>query len=164
MKATLVNWALGGITLMTGLACAQGTNLSEVRLAGAATEALIRLDYASAIVLADRATDLDPTDPWPHYDRASALVGMRRTEEAVSAFKEAENLFGDNWWGRSIAIYGRARAYQEATRCADASKVFEEYASFVRRRDPGGASLATRYAHECPARSPPAVGGGPTSP
>lgn len=146
---------------MTGLACAQGTTMDEVRLSGAASEALVRGDYTSTIAFANRAIKMDAKDPWPYYDRGSALIGLKRTEEAVSSFKDAENLFGDNWWGRSIATYGRARAYEEAGRCADAAKAFQEYAAFVGGHDPDGAKLALRYARECPARSQPAIGGGP---
>jgi tetratricopeptide (TPR) repeat protein len=151
------------VNLTLGSACGQGIDMSETRMSGDAAHALAAGDYARTIELANRATALEPKDPWPYYDRASALVGLHRTDEAVATFKQAEALFDRNPWGRAISIWGRARAYRLAGICDLAAPAFHEYAETVGNADEGGARLALRYASECPARSAPVMGGGPKS-
>jgi tetratricopeptide (TPR) repeat protein len=153
---TILNFTLGS-------ACAQTIDFRETRTSGDAAHALAAGDYARTIDLANKATALEPKDPWPYYDRASALVGLHRTDEAVATFKQAEALFDKNPWGRAISIWGRARAYRLAGNCDLAAPTFHEYTEAVRDTDEAGASLAMRYARECPARSPPVMGGGPKS-
>jgi hypothetical protein len=105
-----------------------------------------------------------------------ALGHVGRTDEAASAFDRADGLFTaqQNAWGRSITLYGRARAYDEANRCADASRAYQDYAAFVRPTDAASAEDAMKFAKVCaaPAAAPVAatpqptqraIGGGPKS-
>lgn len=120
-----------------------------------ATESAIRGNYARALVLADRAVALSPGNAWPHYDRAVALHHLRRTEDAVAAYRDAARKFGDGAvWAKSIAIYGSARALDDAGRCVEAKAAYAEFAAFVQGSDPRGAEMARTYAAACqPARS-----------
>jgi hypothetical protein len=104
---------------------------------------------AEAVAAADRAAESGPTSPWVDYYRAVALADLKRTGDAVSAFEAAERRFPDNAWARSIAIYGRARALDDAHRCADAVTGYREYADAMRTTDPWSADLALRIGAEC---------------
>lgn len=86
---------------------------------------------------------------WLEYDRAVALSGLGRTDEAVVAFDKARDAFGKDERGRAISMYGRARAYVEGHRCADAGVAYSDYAAFVRPTDPTSATLAIDYARMC---------------
>jgi hypothetical protein len=87
---------------------------------------------------------------WLDYNRAVAFSNLRRTDEAVAAYRAAEQEFReDQRWERSIAIYGRARALDDAARCPEAKEAYEEYASLVEATDPQGAEMAGRYARAC---------------
>lgn len=93
---------------------------------------------------------IDPSNPWGHYSRGVALHGLRRTDAAVAAYRAAEERFGNGEpWGKSIAIYGRARAFDDVGRCTEARAAYAEYADFVRRSDPSAADMAIRYAKQC---------------
>ena len=104
---------------------------------------------AAAVAAADRAASSENTSPWLDYYRATALAGLGRTNDAVDAFKTSERRFADNAWARSISIYGRARALNDAQRCSEARLAYAEYAAFVRPSDPRSADMALAYATQC---------------
>jgi tetratricopeptide (TPR) repeat protein len=115
-----------------------------------ADEALAAHDYARVLALSE-STSNAPTGAWLDYDRASALVALGRTDEAVEAFRRAALLFeevGDDT-GRAASLWGRARALDEAHRCAEARPAYEAYEGFVRLRDPRGAEMAAAHAGSC---------------
>jgi tetratricopeptide (TPR) repeat protein len=141
--------ALAAVTLMTTAGCMHTANSKEVRLSGEAAMALSASDYSRALERAEQATRTDPTDPWPYYDRGTALVALGRTSEALVSFERSEGLFGPNRWGRSISIFARARAYKLAGRCSEAARSFEQYAVLVQATDVRSAALARRYADDC---------------
>jgi len=134
--------------------------------------ALIAGDYARAVQLADHFLEVAGNDPWLHYNRAAALGMLARPDEAAAEFRTAERLFGANTWARSIAIYGRAHAYDQAARCSEALQGYQDYAAFVRSFDAKSADMAVAIGNDCPARvgqtpmasagaQRSAVGGGP---
>ena len=131
------------------------------RLSSQAALAEIGGNYQAAVALADQAITADPRNPWGYYDRASALSQLGQTDQAVEAFRAAEQRFSPNdHWARSIAIYGRAHALSEARRCVEARTAFEEYALYVAREDAASAALARGYAQACgaaPATAPNAA-------
>jgi tetratricopeptide (TPR) repeat protein len=136
-------------------------------LASLAASAEIRGNPRQALVLADSALAADARNPWAYYDRAAALARLGQTDEAVQSFRVAEQQFApDDRWARSLAIYGRAHALEEALRCPEAKAAYGEYASFVEKDDPRSAALARRYANECNPHAPPAPppAGAPTPP
>lgn len=118
------------------------TASAKAEMTGNANEALRQ---------ADAAINTNPNDGWGYYDRAEALQTVKRTDEAVTTYREAQKRFtaSNETWGRSLAIYGEARAFAEASRCADARDAYERYASFVQATDPKSAELARRYANDC---------------
>jgi len=138
-------------------------------LASLAASAQMRGNPRQALVLADQALAADARNPWATYDKATALSRLGMTDEAVQSFRVAEQQFspGDRW-ARSVAIYGRAHALEEARRCPEAKAAFAEYVAFVEKDDPTSAAMARRYASECnppaaatppgPAAAPPAPG------
>jgi tetratricopeptide (TPR) repeat protein len=120
------------------------------RATTASAVALIRGDYPQALAAADQAVQIAPNDPWAHYDRASALRAMQRTDEAVSEMRKAQLLFGDrDPWGRSLAMFGEANAFAVAGRCPEAQRAFTSYATYVQNVDPASAEMARRYSTEC---------------
>lgn len=134
---------------------ALSTRAAKAELAG---------NFPMAVQLADQAIASDPRDPWPHYDKASALVQMGKTDEAVANFRVAEQRFANvDRWGQSISIYGRAHAFSEGNRCDEARASYREYAAFVQKVDPKSAEMALRYAADChapaPSPTPPAPSG-----
>jgi tetratricopeptide (TPR) repeat protein len=130
----------------------------SARLASQSAAAEIAGDSQQALRLADQALSIDGTNPWAHYDRAAALTQLGQTDQAVAAFRGAEQRFSpDDRWARSVAIYGRAHALDRARRCPEAKAAFEEYASFVERDDPRSAAMARQYAQQC-------AGGAPATP
>jgi tetratricopeptide (TPR) repeat protein len=95
--------------------------------------------------------DADPREsPWRDYARGVALADLRRTNDAAEAFDAAARSFGRDVHGRSIAIYGKARAYHDMRRCVQATAAYEEYAALVRVARPEDAAAALRYARDCP--------------
>jgi predicted Zn-dependent protease len=139
------------------------------------TTEIIAGHYVAAVFAADNGLAREPGNPWLHYNRATALGHLLRTDEAIAAFDRADALFNSeaNVWGRSISMYGKARAFDEANRCADASRAYENYAAFARTFDAASAEQAQKLASACvaPASAPlattpqpkPAIGGGPKS-
>ena len=106
---------------------------------------------SEALRLADAAINTNPNDGWAYYDRAEALQNLKRTDEAVTTYREAQRRFatGNESWGRSVALYGEARAFADAGRCADARDAYERYATFVQASDPNSAQMARRYGKDC---------------
>jgi tetratricopeptide (TPR) repeat protein len=109
---------------------------------------------ASAVAAGDyeRALKLEPVQgsAWFEYNRAVALSGLHRTDEAVVAYRAAERSFRtDQPRERAIAIYGRAHALAEAGRCDDARRAYGEYAALVRPTMPRDAEMADMYARSC---------------
>ncbi len=122
----------------------------ESELSTQAIRALIGGDYEQALTIADVGVITDPGAPWPHYERAVALVHLGASAEADAEFLAAQARFpAEDRWGRSVAIYGRAHALAEAGRCEQADRVFEEYAAFVRKDDPEAAAMALSYESDC---------------
>lgn len=155
-----------GLALVAGTARAQVVHAPEnvnaepstprsQEMATRAAIAEMQGDPRGAIQHADRGITADPADPWPYYNKGSALTTLGQTDEAVASFAQAEQRFAPNdRWGQSVAIFGRARALSQAGRCSDARRVFNEYATLM-RDDPAAASLAHRYAGQCiPAAGP----------
>jgi tetratricopeptide (TPR) repeat protein len=105
--------------------------------------------YAAALTLADRAVEAAPDNAWARYDRAVALHHLLQTDRAVAAYREAEAHFGDSLWGKSLAIYGRARALDDAGRCNEAKMAYGEFASLVQSSDAKAADMARSYASLC---------------
>ena len=112
--------------------------------------ALMRGDPAAALSFSEQAIALAAGDPWAHYDRAVALGGLGRVDEAVSEYRLAQARFGDDEWGASISIYGRAHLLAEHRRCEEAEAGYEEYANFVIKDAPKEAEMALAYASDCP--------------
>jgi hypothetical protein len=107
-------------------------------------------DSAKALALADEAIQKDARDPWGYFNRAGALRSLHRTDEAVSAFRDAEaRMAAGDLWGRSVAIWGQADALSRDGRCKDATAVYERYAAAVESVDRAAADLARQYAKHC---------------
>lgn len=112
-----------------------------------------------ALSLADRAVQVSPASAQAHYDRAVVLQAIGRSGEAAREYAMAERLFGDSDpKGRSLAIYGRARANVDRGRCADARAAYEQFADVIRPTDPSAAELALAYAAECREPQPAPAG------
>jgi tetratricopeptide (TPR) repeat protein len=145
MRKASILWAAAALACA---ACGHGRSLAEVRASDAASAALSRGDFAQAIDAANEAIQLDPTDPWPYYDRGCALGDLKRTDEAIASFQQAETRFSDRLF-RSISVWGRARAYAIGGKCSDAQRTYKEYAEKVRASDPASADMATKVAATC---------------
>jgi len=119
-------------------------------LANDVAGALVAKDYAKVLSLTETVS-LSPEGAWLRYDRASALAGLGRTDDAVNEFDRAELRFiqNDDEAGRATAIWGRARALAEAGRCAEARRAYDEYVGLMRSRDSDSAQMAIRYAAAC---------------
>jgi tetratricopeptide (TPR) repeat protein len=123
------------------------------RLASQSAEAELAGDHDKALRLADEASKADPKNPWAYYDRGDALAALRRPDEAIAAFHEAEQRYSEaEVWGKSIAIWGQANVLSRASRCQEAAPIFERYASLVERVDKGAAELARQHAKQCTSR------------
>ncbi|MCW5834556.1 MAG: tetratricopeptide repeat protein, partial [Labilithrix sp.] len=128
------------------------------REAEAAAEDVALGKYTDALARADNAVRLAPQNPWALYNRAAALHHLGRSEDAVAAYQNAEVQFGEDRWGRSLAIYGRARAFDDIGRCDEAKRAYDEFASLVRSNDARAADMALSYASQCRAtEAPPSV-------
>jgi predicted Zn-dependent protease len=157
---TLKAFALATALLTTGTAEAQleplhranadpGSPLSNA-LASDAAEAVVAGRAHHALRMAKIAIKADPSNPWGYYNMADALALLHRVDEAVVAFRQAEQHFSAaDRWGKSIAIYGRANVLRQANRCEEAAGAFREYAAFVQKDDPGSADMARRYSIMC---------------
>jgi hypothetical protein len=126
-----------------------------VLLATRAAEELIeRGDAAAARALAERGIEVDSKEPWVHYQRALAFVAEGRVDLAVASFRAAEARYERrDLWGRSVAIWGRAWALANVTRCEEARVAYADYARAVERADRKAADLARQRARECGVRA-----------
>jgi tetratricopeptide (TPR) repeat protein len=115
-----------------------------------AAEALTRGDSLEALARADEAIRVDPKSGWAHYNRAAALAGLKRTDEAVAAYDEALAKFpaGDAR-SRSLALWGKAHTLYRVGRCSEASQAFGEYSKVIGSSDPHGTALASERATTC---------------
>lgn len=123
------------------------------QLTTGADEALIRGDDSEAIRLSTAALREDPGNGWAYYARAAALADQGKFDRAVSDFHAAEASFRpDEVWARSVAIYGRAHALEQAQRCAEADRAYRQYAALVQRVSPA-TTVVARVATTCGAPS-----------
>lgn len=117
------------------------------------SSAVIAGDPQEALEAADHVSEPAKLTGWFDYNRGVALERLGRVDDAVAAFRSAESRFGDeNRHGHAIAIYGRARALNQAGRCNDARPAYEEYAAFVRSTDPRDAEMALEVSRACVTR------------
>ncbi len=115
-----------------------------------AGEALIKGDSQLGLAFADRAVEADPTNGWAHFDRGDALSGVRRIDDAVAAYREAERRFGQKeGWGRSVAVWGRAHALAQVGRCDEARGSYHDYVVLVEAHDLEASAMASHYAATC---------------
>ena len=162
LTAAAVMWAAtGGVVRAEELRAPRSLNAvpwnrQASELASRSAQAAIDGNAQESLALAQKAIQLSPQDPWPHYNKGMALARLGQTDAAISALSAAELRFSTvDPWGRSVAIYGRANTLAGAGRCAEARQAFEQYASFVEQRAPHSAALARRYATECRAPATP---------
>jgi Flp pilus assembly protein TadD len=95
-----------------------------------ATSALMRGDYTHVISAAETVRG-EARSPWLDYDEGRALAALGRTDEAVRMLRRAELGFVGDRWAESVAIWGRALALDEAGRCDDARRAYDEYAKLT---------------------------------
>lgn len=115
-------------------------------------DALAASDYPQALALAERVNPSTTTaQAWLDYDRGEALIGLRRTDEAVAALERAQESFDETGdvRGRAAAAWGKARALEQAGRCPDAARAYVSYERLVRSTDPRAAELAESHAQSC---------------
>jgi tetratricopeptide (TPR) repeat protein len=107
-------------------------------------------DYPRALQHAEAAIRENATDGFGPLMRGDALVSLRRYDEAVASYQEAERRFAAaDPHGASLAIWGQARALWESGRCKDASPIYQRYAAFVEKTDASGAAIARKYVQMC---------------
>jgi tetratricopeptide (TPR) repeat protein len=117
------------------------------------SSAVITGRYAEALSLADPIGDQAWQSGWFQYDKAVALAHLARTDEAVIGFRTAQERFAStDPHAMAIAIYGRARALDNAGRCTEAKRAYDEYARLVRSTSPSDAEMATSIANACNGR------------
>jgi predicted Zn-dependent protease len=122
---------------------------APVSVTGAA-EALTRGESLEALTRADEALRADPKNAWAHYNRAAALAGLNRVDEALSAYDSAASSFAaTDKRGRSLALWGKAHLLYRTGRCEQASQAFADYSKFVGSSDPQAAELASHRASTC---------------
>lgn len=142
-----------GLALLL-IACAAPASAapSSTRLTTASTKALMRGDTGQALTLANRAIAANPRDPWAYYGQGAAFNAFGRTDAAVRSYAQARDLFGAaNARGRLLAIYGIARAYDNAGRCSEARSAYLQYA---RLAGPRAGRRALVYGKACRSASP----------
>jgi tetratricopeptide (TPR) repeat protein len=140
-------------------------NRQASELASRSAKAAIEGNPQESLALAEKAIQVSPNDPWPHYNKGMALAQLGQVDAAVSALSAAELRFSNvDPWGRSVAIYGRANTLALVGRCAEARLAFEQYARFVEPRAPNAAALARSYATECRAPATPPAPESPEAP
>ena len=122
-----------------------------------AAKAEVQGHFDEALSLADKALSKDAKNPWAAYVRAGALGSLRRPDEAVVVFKEAEQRnSAAEMWGKSIAIWGQANVLSQVGPCEEAAPLFfERFAAFVAAVDKAAAELARQYAKHCTSRPIP---------
>jgi tetratricopeptide (TPR) repeat protein len=130
--------------------CRQGERvLPDPAMTELAT-AVITHEYERALEASEHVAKPARASGWVDYNRAVALAGLGRIEEALAAYRAAEERFGSaEPEHRAIAIYGRARALDQSGRCAEARRVYAEYADLVRQWSPADAARAEKIARAC---------------
>jgi tetratricopeptide (TPR) repeat protein len=170
--------ALGATALVSGAAVASSSELkpptkggpqsSDSKLTTESAKADIAGDHQKALGLADDAIKADPNDPWGYYARGDALNSLKKVDEAVAAFHDAERRFPEtDPWGKSVAIWGQANGYAQAGRCQEAATHYERFAVYVEKLDPSAAGQGRKLAKQCVSRAPAAAApgaGAPASP
>ena len=147
-----------------------GPQTTDSKLTTESVKADIAGDHEKALRLADEAIKADANDPWGYYNRGGALLSLKKVDEAVSAFHDAERRFPEtDPWGKSVAIWGQANALAQAGRCQEAGTHYERFAVFVEKIDPSAAGQGRMVAKQCvtpaPAAAPPgAAGAAPKAP
>jgi Tfp pilus assembly protein PilF len=116
----------------------------------AAAEALTRGETLEALTKADEALRADPKNAWAHYNRAAALAGLNRIDEAVAAYDQAVGTFAaSDKRGRSLALWGKAHVLYRTGKCAQAGEAFAAYTKFVGSSDPQATELASHRSTTC---------------
>jgi tetratricopeptide (TPR) repeat protein len=138
-----------------------GPQTSDSKLATESVKADIAGDHEKALRLAEDAIKADPNDPWGYYDRGDALASLKKVDDAVAAFHDAERRFPEtDPWGKSVAIWGQANALAQAGRCQEAGSHYERFAVFVEKVDPSAAGQGRKVAKQCVSRAPAATPAG----
>jgi tetratricopeptide (TPR) repeat protein len=128
--------------------------------ASQAAEALSHGDNLEALARADEALRSDPKSGWAHYNRAAALAGLKRVDEALAAYDQAvANFAANDARGRSLALWGKAHVLYRTGRCDEAAQAFGDYAKLVGTSDPQSTTMASERASSCH----PAKGGAQTA-
>lgn len=116
----------------------------------AAAEALSRGETLEALTRADEALRADPKNAWAHYNRAAALAGLNRIDEAVKAYDQAAGAFAaSDKRGKSLALWGKAHVLYRTGSCEQASQAFADYSIAVGGSDPQSVELANHRATTC---------------
>jgi tetratricopeptide (TPR) repeat protein len=116
----------------------------------ASGEALSKGDTLEALTRADEALRADPKNAWAHYNRAAALAGLNRIDEAVAAYDQAAGAFAaSDKRGKSLALWGKAHVLYRTGKCAQATEAFAEYTKFVGSSDPQATELASHRSTTC---------------
>jgi len=143
-----------------GAAHAAPTGVKPVAKASsvtAAAEALSKGDTLEALTRADEALRADPKNAWAHYNRAAALAGLNRTDEAVAAYDQAAGAFAaTDKRGKSLALWGKAHLLYRTGKCTQAREAFDAYTKFVGSSDPQATELASHRATTCHQAAPEA--------
>lgn len=158
--AMALSWASYGVAQLAP-AAQTGPPTDEERRAGesvtAAIESLVGSDWNGAQALAQQAVAEDPSGAWGYYVRGAALVEQKRTDDAVSSFRDAELRFPEaDLWGRAVALWGQAYALQEARPCRDAHAAFERFIAFVAPLDAAAAARGRELENHPCVTPPPA--------
>lgn len=121
------------------------------RLTTDAARALMAGDFKIATETAERAAQQDPSNPWAYYVKGQALVAQGRGQQAIEDLDEAAAKFRArrDLWGRSVALWGKARALQMTGQCEPARQAYQDYAELVQRASPKDANRARRVASQC---------------
>lgn len=126
------------------------------KLASQSAQAQGTGDHDKALQLANEAIRADSKEPWGHYTRGDALASLHRVDDAVEAFRQAEQRFSQaDSWGKSVAIWAQANAFMQVGRFQEASAIFERYVSLLERVDKDATMLARKYEEYCTSASKP---------
>jgi len=115
-----------------------------------AAAALVARDYPRVLAITAGSPGR-PADTWMLLDRAEALAALGRTDDAVALFRRGADELGrrDDPSGRAKALWGAARALDEAGRCDEAKRAYGDYEVLVRPVDARAGDMAARYARTC---------------
>jgi tetratricopeptide (TPR) repeat protein len=138
-----------------------GPQATDSKLTTESVKADIAGDHEKALRLADDAIKADPNDPWGYYNRGDALASLKKVDDAVAAFHDAERRFPEtDPWGKSVAIWGQANALAQAGRCQEAGTHYERFSVFVEKIDPSAAGQGRKVAKQCVTHAPAAAPAG----